>query len=106
MFININPTEITSCHKLLIYLCVHLRLQSLAVKEAAYNCRWYTRTERFKYYILMILIRADKPVYLSAGALWKITIEFYSQVKPKLCHMKTNSLISSLSFLCGIADFM
>jgi len=51
------------------------------VKEAAYNCRWYTRSKRFKYCILLILIRAEKPVYLSAGALWKLTIELFSQVK-------------------------
>jgi hypothetical protein len=47
------------------------------VGEAAYNCCWYNRTNTFKRHIFLIVIRAQKTLYLSAGALWKLTIEFF-----------------------------
>jgi hypothetical protein len=57
------------------------------VGDAAYNCHWYKRTKRFKRHILLILIRAQKPLYLSAGALWKMTIDFFSEVRFQTIHL-------------------
>ncbi|XP_021933716.1 odorant receptor 45b-like, partial [Zootermopsis nevadensis] len=44
-----------------------VKTESLAVGDAAYSCHWYKRTNRFKRHILLILVRAQKPLYFSAG---------------------------------------
>lgn len=78
------------------YKLLHFSLQSLAVADAAYSCQWYKRTNGFKRHILLILVRTQKPLYLSAGALWKLTIEFFSEVKLQIMSLfKTKNNVST-----------
>jgi hypothetical protein len=82
------------------YKLIHVCLQSLAVGDAAYNCHWYERTNIFKRYIILILVRSQKPLHLSAGALWKLTIEFFSEVKFRILSLfKMKSAMSTHHWL-------
>ena len=54
-------------------------LQSLAVERAIYNCPWYQHMQTARH-ILFIIMRAQKPVRLTAGKFYIVSLETYLQV--------------------------
>lgn len=67
-------------------------LQSIRVGDAAYNSEWYT-SPLIASYIKMIMIRATKPVILTAGGIVNVnkqTMTSVSNVMKKSCTQLVN----------------
>jgi len=54
--------------------------QSLAVQQAAYESRWYNSSRRFKKHIIYLVMRSQKPVRLTAGKFFAVSLEGFSEV--------------------------
>ncbi|XP_022112395.2 odorant receptor 85b-like [Pieris rapae] len=53
---------------------------SSGIAEAAYNCPWYNRSVKFRKYIQIIIIRAQKPCTLSALGFSDVTLTTLSKI--------------------------
>ncbi|GFG31155.1 hypothetical protein Cfor_08625, partial [Coptotermes formosanus] len=53
--------------------------KSLEVHQALYACTWYGRSERFKRTILQIIVRSQRPVSLTAGQLYIVSMETFAR---------------------------
>ncbi|KAJ9591131.1 hypothetical protein L9F63_002352, partial [Diploptera punctata] len=63
-----------------LYLFIYSFIfQSLRVNAAAYSCKWYDQTTRFKQLLLMVIRRTQQPVKLTAGHFYDINIEKFDQ---------------------------
>lgn len=59
-------------------LCTY---KSLAVKYAAFNCRWYDNSARVKKLLHMIILRSQYPVRLTAGKFYIVSLETFAEVR-------------------------
>ncbi|PNF32430.1 hypothetical protein B7P43_G04894 [Cryptotermes secundus] len=55
--------------------------ESTAVGDTAYNCLWYERSTRFKRLLLMVMLRAQKPIHINCGPLWVCSFDLVVQVQ-------------------------
>jgi hypothetical protein len=55
-------------------------VQSLRVNAAAYECRWYDQSQRFKQLLHMVIHRAQDAVKFCAGSFYDINIEKFDHV--------------------------
>nr|XP_032518419.1 odorant receptor 49a-like [Danaus plexippus plexippus] len=53
---------------------------SSGVAEAAYQCDWYERNNKFRKYISIMVVRSRKPCKLSALGFSDLTLEMFSKV--------------------------
>ncbi|KAJ9588820.1 hypothetical protein L9F63_017858 [Diploptera punctata] len=58
--------------------------QSLAVQKAAYNCRWYDRSEKVKKLLLIVLMRTREPVRMTAGKFYNLSLETFADIENKV----------------------
>ena len=56
-------------------------LQSEAVAEAIYSCRWYNHSAKFKKLVHVKLMRAQKPVLFSAGGFFDVSLQSFGEVR-------------------------
>lgn len=54
--------------------------QSAAVERAINGCRWFDASERFKKYVLFVIMRSQKVVRLSAGNFFAVSLEGFANV--------------------------
>jgi hypothetical protein len=52
----------------------------MGVGDTLYESLWYNRSKRYRGLLPMVLLRAQNPVCMKAGPLWKISVEFSMQV--------------------------
>jgi len=50
------------------------------VHHALYGCTWYDRSESFKRKILQVIVRAQRPVRLTAGKLHIVSMQTFAKV--------------------------
>jgi hypothetical protein len=55
--------------------------QSLAVKFAAFNCRWYDHSTKVKKLLQMTILRSQYPVRLTAGKFYVVSLETFADVR-------------------------
>ena len=55
-------------------------MQSVEVHQALYGCTWYGRSESFKRTMLQVIVRAQRPVSLTAGKLYIVSMETFATV--------------------------
>jgi hypothetical protein len=61
---------------------VSFSLQSSAVKHAAFGCRWYTHSADFNTLLRIVIMRAQKPVHLTAGSFYIVSLATFADVRP------------------------
>jgi hypothetical protein len=54
--------------------------QSLGVQKAAYECSWYNRSQSLKKLLQFIIMRAKKPVRMTAGKFYNLSLETFADV--------------------------
>jgi hypothetical protein len=54
--------------------------KSLAVKYAAFNCRWYDHSTGVKKLLQMIIMRSQYPVRLTAGKFYIVSLQTFADV--------------------------
>jgi hypothetical protein len=54
--------------------------QSLEVKRAAFECQWYYHPQMLKHFLLMIILRSQKAVYLSGCQFYIVSLETFGKV--------------------------
>jgi hypothetical protein len=54
--------------------------QSEAVYNAVYDSDWYNQSERYKYYTRMMIMRAQRPVKLTAGRFGTLSLPLFASV--------------------------
>jgi hypothetical protein len=54
--------------------------QSEAVELAAYGCKWFNASERFKKHLQFVIMRSQKLVQLSAGSFFAVSLEGFASV--------------------------
>jgi hypothetical protein len=64
-------------HKIIYFLCF---LQSLAVERAVYACPWYQHFQAMRD-VKFVIMRAQKPVRLTAGIFYTVSLETFLQVE-------------------------
>ncbi|PSN55029.1 Odorant receptor Or2 [Blattella germanica] len=50
------------------------------IGETAYAISWYQQTTVFQRQIMMIIMRAQRPVEMSAGLFGKMSLELFSKI--------------------------
>jgi len=55
-------------------------MQSTEVHYALYGCTWYDRSESIKRTMLQVIVRAQRPVSLTAGKLYIVSMETFARV--------------------------
>jgi len=55
-------------------------LQSLEVAQAAYNCDWCDAPQSFKKSLTMIMLRAQKPVKITAWKFFDVDLQMFTMV--------------------------
>jgi len=53
----------------------------MRVGDTVYESLWYDRSKRYKELIPMILLRAQKPIHMTAGPIWMLSFGFSTQVR-------------------------
>ncbi|KDR14437.1 uncharacterized protein LOC110834477 isoform X2 [Zootermopsis nevadensis] len=61
-----------------------LSQQSLSVQKAAYGCSWYNRSQRLKKLLQFIIMRTKKPVRMTAGKFYYISLETFADIENKV----------------------
>nr|ARN17891.1 odorant receptor 18 [Cephus cinctus] len=59
-----------------------LKLESLKIHDAAYNCDWYSFDRNSQQTIMFIMMRGQKPIYLTAGKFYYVTLETFLSGDP------------------------
>ncbi|XP_069696751.1 odorant receptor 4-like [Periplaneta americana] len=54
--------------------------ESLAVQQVAYGCNWYHRATSFKQLLGLVIMRAQKPVRLTAGMFYDVSLTTFTQM--------------------------
>ncbi|KAJ9587565.1 hypothetical protein L9F63_018996 [Diploptera punctata] len=54
--------------------------EGLAVEHAVYGCKWYERPTNFRRLLGMVLMRAQKPVLLTAGQFYDVSLTSFTQM--------------------------
>ncbi|KAJ9583494.1 hypothetical protein L9F63_022166 [Diploptera punctata] len=62
------------------YYATQLQVQSLNIADAAYSCEWYNEPVSFQKSICMIIMRAQKPVYIYFGPFGTLSLELFATV--------------------------
>jgi hypothetical protein len=55
--------------------------QSQEIHRAAYECQWYQHSKMMKHYLLMIIGRSQRAVYLSACQFYAISLQTFGKVQ-------------------------
>jgi hypothetical protein len=50
------------------------------VQQAAYGCIWYHRPTAFKRLLAVVIMRAQKPVRLTAGMFYDVSLTTFTEV--------------------------
>jgi hypothetical protein len=50
------------------------------VQHAVYGCKWYERSGGFNRLVLNVITRAQRPVSLTAGKLYIVSMETFAKV--------------------------
>nr|CAI5850048.1 unnamed protein product [Callosobruchus analis] len=56
------------------YFGSSITVASLLYRQSLYECDWYTGSKRFKTCILIMMLRLKKPLYLTAGKFFPLTL--------------------------------
>jgi len=51
------------------------------VKDAAFGCRWYNRSPSFNRLLRIVIMRAHKPVLLTAGKFYVVSLATFADVR-------------------------
>ncbi|PSN37988.1 Odorant receptor 36 [Blattella germanica] len=54
--------------------------EGLAVEQAVYDCKWYERPTNFRRLLGMVLMRSQKPVRLTAGQFYDVSLTSFTQM--------------------------
>jgi hypothetical protein len=54
-------------------------MQSVEVDRAMYVSEWYNRSEGFKRMVQLVIMRAQRPVTLTAGKLYNVSMESFAK---------------------------
>ncbi|PSN48875.1 Odorant receptor 34 [Blattella germanica] len=54
--------------------------QSVQAEKAVYNCQWYERSQRFKKMVLTVIMRGQKPIALTAGSLYVLSLDTFAKM--------------------------
>jgi hypothetical protein len=54
------------------------------VKRAVYESKWYDRSESFKRIVQLVIMRAQRPVSLTAGKLYIVSMETFAKVSNRM----------------------
>ena len=60
-------------------------LQSMAIKDAAYASPWYKLSPSNRKIIQMIIMRSQRPVVLSIGGFYALSLEQFGSVSNTVC---------------------
>ncbi|XP_033610681.1 odorant receptor 49b [Cryptotermes secundus] len=58
--------------------------QSLSVQRAAYGCSWYNRSQSLKKLLHFFIMRSKKPVRMTAGKFYYISLETFADIENKV----------------------
>jgi hypothetical protein len=63
------------------WLAVVLVVQSCEVQKAAFECQWYKHSKVMKHFLLMIIARSQKAVYLSGCQFYVVSLQTFGKVQ-------------------------
>ncbi|KAJ9583890.1 hypothetical protein L9F63_021767 [Diploptera punctata] len=52
----------------------------LLIQRAAFECQWYRRSETFKHHLIMVIMRTQKPVYVSGRQFYKLSLQTFGEM--------------------------
>jgi hypothetical protein len=64
-----------------VTLLTILVAQSLEVHRAAFECQWYDHSQTLKHFLLMIMARSQKAVYLSGCQFYAVSLHTFGKVQ-------------------------
>ncbi|PNF21445.1 hypothetical protein B7P43_G13562 [Cryptotermes secundus] len=73
----------------------NLMTQSEAVFNAVYESDWYNQSGRYKYFTRMLIMRAQRPVRLTAGRFGTLSLPLFSSVSATHTHCSQNIILAA-----------
>ncbi|XP_055691121.1 odorant receptor Or2-like [Lutzomyia longipalpis] len=57
-----------------------LTYESLKIHQTLYNCQWYNMSEKCKNLLIIFMIRASRPLEISAGNIYPLTLQMFQSL--------------------------